>query len=115
MLFIDVCELGDLVDWVEWVLINEEIVCIGDIFYVWCGLKLVVVKGIMYEDVLGFCKLVMLVEIKVIDYVFMLGWYVGMFVVEDDGELIDEKMVWLLKVLLEVFDELVWLERVVWE
>ncbi|CKS93847.1 Putative type I restriction/modification system DNA methylase HsdM (M protein) (DNA methyltransferase) [Mycobacterium tuberculosis] len=115
MLFIDARELGDLVDRAERALTNEEIVRIGDTFHAWRGSKSAAVKGIMYEDVPGFCKSATLAEIKATDYALTPGRYVGTPAVEDDGEPIDEKMARLSKALLEAFDESARLERVVRE
>lgn len=115
VLFIDARELGDLVDRAERALTNEEIVRIGDTFHAWRGSKSAAVKGIMYEDVPGFCKSATLAEIKATDYALTPGRYVGTPAVEDDGEPIDEKMARLSKALLEAFDESARLERVVRE
>lgn len=88
--FIDVCNFGYMVDCVECIFSNDDIIKIVGMFYVWMGVELNDVF-VEYVDVLGFVYLVLFVEIKIVDYVLMFGCYVGIFEVEDDGVVIEDK------------------------
>ncbi|UQX10188.1 class I SAM-dependent DNA methyltransferase [Candidatus Mycobacterium methanotrophicum] len=115
VLFIDARELGYMVDRAERSLTNEEIVRIGDTYHAWRGSASAAAKGIVYEDIPGFCKSATLAEIKAADYALTPGRYVGAPEAEDDGEPIDEKIARLTKELLAAFDESARLENVVRE
>lgn len=115
VLFIDARELGYMVDRAERALTNEEIVRIGDTYHAWRGSPSAAAKGLVYEDVPGFCKSATLDEIKSADYALTPGRYVGAAEVADDGEPIDAKIKRLSTELLAAFDESARLETVVRE
>ncbi|WP_006246060.1 type I restriction-modification system subunit M [Mycolicibacterium tusciae] len=115
VLFIDARDLGYMVDRAERALTNEDVVKIGDTFHAWRGSKSAEAKGLVYEDVPGFCKSSTLAEIKAADYALTPGRYVGAAAVEDDAEPIDEKIARLKVELLAAFDESARLEKVVRE
>jgi type I restriction enzyme M protein len=115
VLFIDARELGYMVDRAERALSNDDVVRIGDTYHAWRGSPSAAAKGIVYEDIPGFCKSATLTEIKTADYALTPGRYVGAAEAEDDGEPIDEKVARLKNVLLAAFDERVRLEKVVRE
>jgi len=116
VLFIDARELGYMVDRAERDLAIEDIAKIADTYHRWLGSSspLVKVSG-EYEDVPGFCKSVMLAEVKASDYALTPGRYVGAAEADDDGEPIEEKVERLRKELLAAFDESARLESVVRE
>jgi type I restriction enzyme M protein len=111
VLFIDARDLGYMVDRAERALSDEEIVRIGDTYHAWRGSASA--KGVVYEDIPGFCKSAALAEIKAADYALTPGRYVGSAEVEDDGEPLDQKIARLTKELLAAFDESARLETVV--
>lgn len=115
VLFIDAREMGYMVDRAERALSNEDIVKIGDTFHAWRGSASAAAKGVVYEDVPGFCKSAKLAEIKNADYALTPGRYVGAAEAEDDGEPIEEKIARLKTELLAAFDESDRLEKVVRE
>jgi len=115
VLFIDAREMGYMVDRAERALSDEDIVKIGDTYHAWRGSDSAAAKGIVYEDVPGFCKSATLAEIKAADYALTPGRYVGAASVEDDGEPIEEKIARLKTELLAAFDESARLEKVVRE
>lgn len=113
VLFIDAREMGDMVDRAERSLSNDDIVTIGDTFHAWRGSASAAAKGVVYEDVPGFCRSASLAEIKDADYALTPGRYVGAAEVDDDGEPIEEKIARLKSELLAAFDESARLEKVV--
>ncbi|MBI2699333.1 MULTISPECIES: type I restriction-modification system subunit M [Mycobacterium] len=115
VLFIDARELGYMVDRAERALIDDDVVRIGDTYHAWRGSSSAAAKGLVYEDIPGFCKSATLAEIKAADYALTPGRYVGAAAVEDDGEPIDEKIARLKAELLAAFDESARLEAVVRE
>jgi type I restriction enzyme M protein len=115
VLFIDARELGYMVDRAERALSNDDIARIGDTYRAWRGSPSAAAKGIVYEDIPGFCKSATLAEIKTADYALTPGRYVGAAEAEDDGEPIDERVARLKNVLLAAFDERVRLEKMVRE
>jgi type I restriction enzyme M protein len=118
VLFIDAREMGYMVDRAERALSDDEdgdVAKIGDTFHAWRGSASAAAKGVVYEDVPGFCKSVTLAEIKAADYALTPGRYVGVAAVEDDGEPIDEKIARLKTELLAAFDESARFEKVVRE
>lgn len=118
VLFIDAREMGYMVDRAERALSDEEegdVVKIGDTFHAWRGSLSAAAKGVVYEDVPGFCRSATLSEIKEADYALTPGRYVGAAEIEDDGEPIDEKIARLKTELLAAFDESTRLERLVRE
>jgi type I restriction enzyme M protein len=87
-LFIDARKLGVLVDRVHRELTDEEIRRAATTYHAWRGEK----DAGKYEDILGFCKSVSLVEIKNQSYVLTPGRYVGAEEVGNDDEPFEEKM-----------------------
>jgi type I restriction enzyme M protein len=115
VLFIDARGLGYLVDRAERALSNEEIVRIGDTCHAWCRSESAAAKGIVYQDIPGFCKSASLDDIRAAGYTLTPGRYVGAPVAEDDGEPVDEKIARLSKDLLAALDESARLEKIVRE
>ena len=113
MLFIDARGLGYLVDRAERALTDEEVVRIGDTYHAWRGSSSAAAKGIVYQDVPGFCKSVSLSDIAAAGYPLTPGRYVGAPAAEDDGEPVDEKIARLTEDLLAALDESARLETVV--
>jgi len=100
-LFIDVRKMGYLIDRVHRELKDEEVARIAQTYHAWRGEK----DAGEYQDVPGFCKSAKLEEIKAHGYVLTPGRYVGAEEVEDDGEVFEEKMLFLTKKLDEQFQE----------
>ena len=115
VLFIDARKLGYMVDRAERALANDDIIRIGDTYHAWRGSPSAAAKGIVYEDILGFCKSATLAEIKTADYALTPGRYVGTAEVEDDGEPVDQKVVRLKTELLAAYVESARLAKVVRE
>ncbi|WP_024445167.1 MULTISPECIES: type I restriction-modification system subunit M [Mycobacteriaceae] len=115
VLFIDARGMGDMVDRAERALSDKEIVEIGDKYHAWRGSASAASKGVVYEDIPGFCKSATLADIKAADYALTPGRYVGSAAAVDDGEPIDEKIARLKTELLAAFDESARLEKVVRE
>lgn len=113
VLFIDAREMGYMVDRAERALSNEEIVKISDTFHAWRGSASANAKGVVYEDVPGFCRSVTLAEIKDADYALSPSRFVGAAEVEDDGEPVEEKIARLKAELLAAFDESTRLDKIV--
>ncbi|OHV63674.1 class I SAM-dependent DNA methyltransferase [Pseudofrankia sp. BMG5.36] len=105
VLFIDARDLGYMVDRAERDLSNEDIARIADTFHAWRGTRSAAQKKLSYKDVPGFCKSVGIPDIKAADYALTPGRYVGSAEVQDDGELLDDKIQRLTKELLAAFDE----------
>ncbi|WP_206673604.1 type I restriction-modification system subunit M [Pseudactinotalea terrae] len=112
VLFIDARELGYMVDRAERSFTDDDIAKIAGTYRAWRGTESATGE---YEDVAGFCRSVSLAEIKEADYALTPGRYVGSAEVEDDGELIEEKIARLTAELVEQFDESARLEVVVRE
>ncbi len=130
-LFIDARKLGTLVDRVHRDLSDEDIAKIAGTYHAWKG------RGEAsegdgsrgdangrggvngrgesmtrpYEDVAGFCKSVMLNEIRAQGYVLTPGRFVGAAEIEEDDEPFEEKMYRLMKELEKQFEASNSLER----
>jgi type I restriction enzyme M protein len=115
VLFIDARGFGYLVDRAERALTDEEIVRIGETYHAWCGSASATAKGLIYQDVPGFCKSVSVDDIAAAGYPLTPGRYVGPPETEDDREPVDEKVTRLTKDLLVALDESARLEAVVRE
>lgn len=87
VLFIDARNMGQLVDRVHRELSNEEIARIATTFHAWRG----DIDSAVYADIPGFCKSVLIDDVKQNSYALTPGQYVG-FVTVDDIEPFDEKM-----------------------
>lgn len=85
VLFIDARKLGTMVDRRHRELSEEEIQKIATAYHSWRDI------GGIYEDIQGFCKKVMLAEIREHDYILTPGRYVGIEEAEDDGESFEKK------------------------
>ncbi|MYC63624.1 MAG: SAM-dependent DNA methyltransferase [Caldilineaceae bacterium SB0661_bin_34] len=91
ILFIDARKLGRMVDRTHRELIDDDIACIADTYHAWRG-----GDGVSeYADVPGFCKSASLEEVRRHGHVLMPSRYVGAIPQVDDGELFQEKMVYL--------------------
>ena len=86
ILFIDARKMGVMVDRRHKELTDEEVRKIADTYHAWRG------EGGEYEDVPGFCKAVMLDEVRKHGHILTPGRYVGAEEIEDDGEPFDDKM-----------------------
>ena len=86
ILFIDARKMGVMVDRRHKELTDEDVQKIADTYHAWRG------EGGEYEDVSGFCKAVMLDEVRKHEHILTPGRYVGAEKVEDDGEPFEEKM-----------------------
>ncbi|MCV7427960.1 class I SAM-dependent DNA methyltransferase [Mycobacterium montefiorense] len=105
VLFIDARRLGYLVDRAERALTDEEVTGIGDTYHAWCGSGSAAARGIVYEDISGFCKSVSLDEIAAAGYLLTPGRYVGAPAADADAEPADEKIARLTADLMTALDE----------
>jgi type I restriction enzyme M protein len=100
-LFIDVRNLGVLVDRVHRDLTDAEIGLISNTYHAWRGEK----DAGKYKDISGFCKSSSLEEMREHGHVLTPGRYVGAEEVEDDEEPFEDKMKRLKAKLEEQFAE----------
>jgi len=101
VLFIDVRELGSMVDRTHRELSEGDITRIAGIYHAWRGEA----GAGAYQDIRGFCKSATTEEIAAHGYVLTPGRYVGAEEIEDDGEPFKEKMARLTAKLEEQFLE----------
>ena len=94
-LFIDVRQIGSMVDRTHRDFSDEDVAKIADTFAAFQ-------EGTL-EDVKGFCAVVETAEIAKQDYILTPGRYVGIEEKEDDGEPFEEKMGRLTSELSEMF------------
>ena len=87
-LFIDARKLGSIVDRTHLQLTHDDLSTIAGTYHAWRGDK----GAAKYGDMLGFCKVAKLDDIRKHNYVLTPGRYVGAEEVEDDGEPFEEKM-----------------------
>ncbi len=97
-LFIDARQMGALVDRVHRDLSGEDISRIADIYHKWKHVG-------RYNDVLGFCKMASLEEIRLQRWVLTPGRYIGAVEVEKDQEPFEQKIARLAKELEIEFNE----------
>jgi len=97
VLFIDARKMGRMVDRTHRELTDEEIARIARTYHAWRGEK----SAGDYKDIPGFCKSVMLEEVRKHGHVLTPGRYVGAEAQEDDGEPFEEKMKRLIARLRE--------------
>lgn len=105
VLFIDARNLGHMVDRAERALSDVDIATIADTYHAWRGTASATETGLTYEDRSGFAYSASLAQIKSADYTLTPGRYVGAEDVQDDGELVEEKITRLSRELFEQFDE----------
>ena len=96
-LFIDARKLGVMIDRVHRELTAADITRIADTYQAWRGDE----GGGEYVDIPGFCKGIMLDEIRLHDYVLTPARYVGFEDVEDDEIPFEERMIQLSAELYE--------------
>ena len=113
VLFIDARGLGYLVGRAERALSDEEIVRVGDTYHAWYGSKSATAKGVVYEDIPGFCKSVSLDDIAAAGYLLTPGRYVGAPAAIQDAEPSADKIARLTQDLLTSLDESARLDTVV--
>ena len=107
VLFIDARKLGRMVDRTHRELTDAEVNRISGIYHLWRGsLKSSPSTGEdkdggAYKDIPGFCKSVILDDIRKHGHVLTPGRYVGAEALEDDGEPFEEKMKRLAAALRE--------------
>jgi len=103
-LFIDARKMGQLVDRVHRELDQEEIKRIAHAYHAWRCLDSARQPDMAeYVDVAGFCKSVMIEEIREHEYILTPGRYVGIEEKVDDGEPFELKMQRLTEELAEQF------------
>jgi type I restriction enzyme M protein len=107
MLFIDARKLGRMLDRTQRELADDEITRIAGIYHAWRGDK----GAGEYEDVAGFCKSVMLEEVRAHQYVLTPGRYVGIAEVADDDEPFEDRFLKLEEELEAQFQAGKQLER----
>ncbi|MDE0131700.1 MAG: class I SAM-dependent DNA methyltransferase [bacterium] len=88
ILFIDARRLGRMVDRTHRELTEEDITRIADTYHSWKSRE----PTTTYENVPGFCKSVLLEEVRKHDHMLTPGRYVGIKPMEEDGEPFDETM-----------------------
>lgn len=113
VLFVDARDLGQLVDRAERALGDDDVARIGDTYHAWSGSRSAAAKGLVYEDVPGFCRSVSLDEIRSSEYALTPGRYVGAPATEADGEPPEARIARLTGDLLTALDESARLEKVV--
>ena len=100
-LFIDARRLGVMIDRVHRELTGKELARIAETYHAWRGDA----GAGEYTDVPGFCKSVVLEEIKGTDYVLTPGRYVGIEDVQDDEIPFEQQMTQLSAKLYEQMTE----------
>lgn len=105
VLFIDARELGHMVDRAERALSDEDIARIADTYHAWRGTDSAARKRLVYEDVPGFCKAVIIDEIKSADYALTPGRFVDSIGAAEDGEPTEVKVSRLIDELEAALDE----------
>lgn len=106
-LFIDARKMGVLTDRVHRDLTEEDIAKIADVYHAWKKSGTMIGDDLLmdYDNVLGFCKSVVLKEIQEQGYVLTPGRYVGASELEDDDEPFEQKMARLTKELEIQFEQ----------
>ena len=107
ILFLDVRNLGRMVDRTHRELTDEEVTRIAGTYHDWRTDK------DKYQDVLGFCRSVSLEEVREHGFVLTPGRYVGATSTEDDGEPFADKMERLVTQLSEQQKESARLDAVI--
>ena len=97
VLFIDVRNMGTMIDRRHRELTDEEIAKITGVYHTWRG------KSGKYQDIAGFCKSAKIDEIRKHGHILTPGRYVGTAEVEEDDEAFDDKMKRLTSELSEQF------------
>lgn len=97
ILFIDARRLGTMVDRRHRELSDEDVKKIADIYHDYRN-----ING-KYEDILGFCKVAKIDEVREHEYILSPGRYVGIEEQKDDGVPFEEKMENLASELGELF------------
>ncbi|MFJ3768196.1 type I restriction-modification system subunit M [Streptomyces sp. NPDC090082] len=117
VLFIDARAMGTMIDRTERILTDEDLEKISDTYHAWRGAKSAREKGLVYENVPGFCYSATLEEIAKQDHVLTPGRYVGAAEAEEDpdAEPVTERIARLTKELFARLDESVRLDVVVRE
>ena len=103
-LFIDVREMGSMVDRTLKELTNDDVAHITDTYHIWRGEELATEKQ-EYQDIAGYCKSATLADMKANDYVLTPGRYVGAAEIEDDGIPFETKMTELSQTLYNQMDQ----------
>jgi type I restriction enzyme M protein len=99
ILFIDARKMGEMVSRKNCELTEVDIGKISDAYHAWRT------KDGKYEDVKGFIKAAKIAEVEKNGFVLTPGRYVGTEVVEEDGEVFEEKMARLTKELAGQFEQ----------
>jgi type I restriction enzyme M protein len=107
VLFIDVRQMGAMIDRTERILTEVDLEKIADTYHAWRGTKSAREKQLAYENVAGYCHSAGLEEIAKHNHVLTPGRYVGASEVEEDpdAEPVEEKIARLTKELFAQFDE----------
>jgi type I restriction enzyme M protein len=98
-LFIDARKMGEMIDRRHRELIDEDIKKIASTYHAWRG------EGGKYVDILGFCKVARVEEIKKHEHILTPGRYVGAEEEEEDGEAFGEKIKRLTSELANLMKE----------
>jgi len=98
ILFIDARNMGHLINRRTRIFSDEDIAIIADTYHQWRN-----IDG-DYADIAGYCKAVMLKQVREMDYVLTPGRYVGLPDSEDDSEEFEVKMKRLIGELNSQFD-----------
>ena len=100
VLFIDARKLGEMETRTLRTLNVDDIAKIAGTYHSWRNKD----PEVAYEDIAGFCRAASLEEVATHDFVLTPGRYVGAAEVEDDGELIEEKIARLKEALFAEFE-----------
>ena len=85
----------------------EDVAKIANTYHTWRG------EGGEYEDIRGFCKSVVLNDVREQGHILTPGRYVGLEIEEDDPEVFIEKMERLTDKLSQQFEESTKLDEII--
>jgi len=94
-LFIDARKLGGMVDRIHRDLTLDHVATIANTYHAWRGEN----NTGEYQDIPGFCKSVILEEVRTQNYVLTPGRYVGAAEIDEDDEPFEQKMARLTALL----------------
>lgn len=116
VLFIDVREMGEMVDRTERVLTEADLAKIAGVYHAWRGTASARADGLAYQDESGFCFSADLETVRKQGYILTPGRYVGAVEAEEqDAETLAARITSLTEELFELFAQSAKLEKTVQE